>query len=181
MLKYLGRGILSLAILITAFILIKDSELVREADWLKAISGQEWLVYLVFTTSEIVFGLIPPELFMIWSLHHGISDYYTINVLFLFLISYASGVIGYYIGSRFSKTSLFMRFYESYLKKYEGSFRRYSGFILFVGAVTPLPFSAMCMLVGALNYSSGKFYLVSLTRILRFAVYGYLIWQVNAI
>ena len=177
----LVRGLLWLLAIIIVFILIKDTEFIRDSAWLHAISGQEWLVYIVFGLSEIIFGLVPPEFFMIWSLHHGISDYYIINVLFLAAISYAAGSFGYYVGFTFSKTSFFDRIYQRFLFKYEEPFKKFSGFILFVAAVTPMPFSAMCMLVGTIKYPLKKFYLITLTRILRFAIYGYIIWQVNSI
>ena len=181
LLRYLLRGLIWLLIIIIVFLLLKDSQYIRDSTWIHAISRQEWLVYIIFGLSEVIFGILPPEFFMIWTIHKGISDFYIINVLFLSMISYIAGIVGYFVGSRFSKTKIFHRVYNKFLHKYEPSFRRYSGFILFVGAVTPLPFSAMCMMVGTINYSKKKFYLITLTRFMRFGVYGYLIWQVNAL
>jgi len=179
--KYLLRGLLGFVVILLFFVLIKDSEFIKSQDWLRALSDNPIGVYTVFTLSEVIFGLIPPEFFMIWSLHHGITDNYVLNILFLACISYGAGAAGYYLGSFFSHTIIFKNFYKRYLVKYEDAFRKFSGFILFVGAVTPLPFSAMCMLVGTIKYPPSRFYLITLARILRFGILGYIVWQANAI
>ena len=179
--RNLWKGMVWLGILIVLFIFVKDSEFIKNADWLLSLSQEIWLVYVIFLTSEVVFGIIPPEIFMIWSLHHGITDAYVTNVIFLAIISYGSGISGYFIGRRFSSTRLYQRIHDNFLYQYKGVLRRFSGFIVVVGAVTPLPFSGMCMLVGTINYSLKKFYIISLTRFLRYAIYGYVVWQANAI
>ena len=178
---YLGRGIIWLTVILLIFILLKDSEYIKNIDWLTKLSAMEWLVYLIFALSEIVFGLIPPEFFMMWSLNSGATDSYVINVFLLSILSYGAGVLGYYIGLKFSKTRAFTRVLGSYMEKYKKPFRKFSGFVLFVGAVTPLPFSAMCMLVGTVSYPKSKFFIIILSRFLRFIVYGYVIWQVEGL
>lgn len=179
--KYLLRGLVWLSIFIILFIVLKDNEYIQNIEWLTNLTSQEWLIYLIFGLSEVIFGIIPPEFFMIWSINNGISDSYVTNVLFLAVMSYGAGISGYYIGKWFSKTGFFAKFLGRLLDRYQAPFRRYSGFIIFVGAVTPLPFSAVCMLVGTVNYPLNRFFLITLTRFLRFIVYGYLVWTVNGI
>ena len=180
-LRYLVRGLIWLSVFIILFIFLKDNAYIQNLDWLTSLSSQEWLMYLIFGLSEVIFGIIPPEFFMIWSIHNGISDSYVTNVIFLAVVSYGAGISGYFIGKWFSKTGMFATILGKLLYRYQAPFRRYSGFILFVGAVTPLPFSAMCMLVGTVNYPLNKFFIITLTRFLRFIIYGYLVWTVNGI
>ncbi|MDH5379296.1 MAG: hypothetical protein OEW75_00490 [Cyclobacteriaceae bacterium] len=175
------KGIIWLIVIVVIFILLKDSKFIREQDWLHTISDNNWLVYTIFMLSEVIFGLIPPEIFMIWSLNHGISEIYFVNVLILAAISYWAGMLGYSIGLNFTRTKIFKKLYDKYLHKYESEFRKFSGFILFVAAVTPIPYSAVCMLVGAIKYPRKYFYLISLTRIMRFALWGFFIYQANNI
>jgi len=177
--RNLWKGLLWLLAFIVLFIVLKDSEYFNKAEWIDVLSQKVGLVYLIFLISEVVFGIIPPEVFFVWSLHHGISDSYVTNVLLLSIISYFSGISGFFIGRKFSTLKIYQRIHDNFLYKYKGVLRRFSGFIVVVGAVTPLPFSGMCMLVGTINYPAKKFYLISLTRFLRFSIYGYIVWQAN--
>ena len=53
--------------------------------------------------------------------------------------------------------------------------------MVFIAAMTPIPFSAICMITGASRYHFFNFMLISTSRILRFILYAYAIWGVNAI
>ena len=64
---------------------------------------------------------------------------------------------------------------------YEEFFRRFGGFLIFVAAVTPLPYSAVCLLVGSVNFKFRNFLLISSTRFLRFAVYSYILWEAGSV
>jgi membrane protein YqaA with SNARE-associated domain len=99
------------------------------------------------------------------------------NLAILTIISYGAGILGYYIGKVFSKTKLYQeRIREKYLKQYEGKLKTFGGYLVFVGAVTPVPFSATCMLAGSVNLNIRYFLLICITRIIRFAFYGWMVW-----
>lgn len=176
--KNLLRGLISFFVLITLFILFEDyiQEVFYEHQ--AVIRANAPLMYSIYTLSEIVFGILPPELFMlIWISSKITLINYCINLTYLTLISYAAGVLGYFIGKYFSKTSIYKRIGEKYMKPYEGQLKRFGGYLVFVGAVTPVPFSATCMLAGSINYPFNTFLLICITRILRFAVYGWMVWS----
>ena len=103
---------------------------------------------------------------------------FIINLGILTLISYAAGILGYYLGKTFSKTKLYQeKIREKYLKQYEGKLKTFGGYLVFVGAVTPVPFSATCMLAGSVNLKFSDFLLICITRIIRFAAYGWMVWS----
>ncbi|MDH5400020.1 MAG: hypothetical protein OEX02_17855, partial [Cyclobacteriaceae bacterium] len=104
LIRNLGKGLIWLSVLLVVFVLLKDNEYIHNLEWLISVSKERWLVFFIFLTSEVVFGLIPPEFFMIWSLHHGFSDSYILNVFYLAIISYFAGVVGYFIGMTFART-----------------------------------------------------------------------------
>jgi len=108
-------------------------------------------------------------------------DYYILAVTFLALISYGAGVLGYWIGRFLNKALLYRYARRRFFTQYETLLRRFGGFLLFVAAVTPLPFSAVCMLLGSVKYNFKNFLLIALTRFLRFAFYSYLLWQAGSI
>ena len=175
--KNLLRGLLWFAVLITAFILLEDYLQQNFKHSIDAIEDKPIAFYSVFFASEVIFGLIPPEFFMmIWILHKISLVGYIINLTILTLLSYLAGIIGYYIGKRFSTTPFFKRMHVRYFAQYDRQLKRYGGYLVFVGAVTPLPFSATCMLAGSINYNFKEFLLICITRIVRFAVYGWMVW-----
>lgn len=177
LIRNLLRGILWFAIIITAFILAE--EYIRSAfeHDIEAIQDKPIILYMVFFASEVIFGLIPPEFFMLlWILHKISLFQYIINLAVLTILSYLAGVIGYLIGSNFSRTDFYKKLYVRYLLQYEQQLKRYGAFLVLVAAVTPIPYSATCMLAGSVNLPFRQFLFIGIARIIRFAAYGYLVW-----
>ena len=137
------------------------------------------MVYLVFIVSEVVFGIIPPELFMIWSIKHGLFNAYFLDVLFLAGISYTAGVLGYYVGANASKVGWLEPKLKKYVFRYKNSLNRFGGLLILVGAITPIPFSAICMLVGSTGYQFSRFLFIAAARFVRFTAYSAVILQAN--
>ncbi len=174
--KNLLRGLAWFAVIITAYILVQ-SELEVYEEQINKVGDNIPLLLSIFTLSEIVFGILPPEIFMlIWQTKGALSEY-VVNLSILTFISYGAGVAGYFLGRYFSRASMFKGVYERYLKPLEGSLKKYGGFLVVVGAVTPVPYSATCMLAGSVNFPLKTFLLLCITRILRFAVYGWMVWS----
>jgi membrane protein YqaA with SNARE-associated domain len=177
LIRNLLRGLLWFAVIITAFILAE--EYIRSAfqEDIESIQDKPALLYLVFFASEVIFGLIPPEFFMLlWILHKVTAGQYVINLLILTVISYLAGIIGYAIGRNFSRTALYKKLNARYLVEYQPQLKRYGAFLVLVAAVTPIPYSATCMLAGSVNLPFRQFLLIGIARIVRFAAYGYLVW-----
>lgn len=175
--KNLLRGLLWFAVILTAYILAsKDIKVYQEE--INNIGDRLPLLLGIFTVSEIVFGIIPPELFMLIWQSKGVLSEYVINLTYLTLISYAAGVLGYYIGFYFSRTLLYQRISDRYLKQYDQQLKTYGIYLVLVGAVTPVPFSATCMLAGSVNIPIRNFLIICISRILRFSVYGWMVWRV---
>ncbi|MFO7257033.1 MAG: VTT domain-containing protein [Bacteroidota bacterium] len=176
--RNLLKGFLWFAVIITAFILLEDYLQENFQETIGSIYDKPLPLFGIFFASEVVFGLIPPEFFMmVWILHDISLVSYIINLAILTILSYVAAIIGYWIGKRFSKTAFYTRLHERYLSQYDRNLQRYGGYLVFVGAVTPVPFSATCMLAGSIHYNFHEFLLICTTRILRFAVYGWMVWS----
>jgi membrane protein YqaA with SNARE-associated domain len=169
------RGLIWFAVILTAYILAAEEIEVYEKE-INAVGDRLPLLLSIFTVSEVVFGIIPPELFMLIWQSKGVLSEYILNLTYLTLISYAAGVLGYYIGKFFSKTPLYQRMHERYLKQYDAKLQRYGLYLVLVGAITPVPFSATCMLAGSVHTPIDKFLLICISRIIRFAGYGWAVW-----
>ncbi|MFN8889074.1 MAG: YqaA family protein, partial [Cyclobacteriaceae bacterium] len=172
--RNLFKGLAWFAIIIVVFVLLEGYIQQNFKEHIDTIRANPGILYGIYTISEIVFGILPPEIFMmIWILDNIDLSGFIINLTILTLISYAAGILGYYIGKVFSKTKFYQeRIREKYLKQYEGKLKTYGGYLVFVGAVTPVPFSATCMLAGSVNLNFKYFLLICITRVIRFAGYG---------
>ena len=173
--KNLLRGLIWFAIIITAYILASEDLKVYQEE-INDIGDRLPLLLGIFTVSEIIFGIIPPELFMLIWQSKGILSEYVVNLTYLTFISYAAGVLGYYIGHFFSKTNLYRRISDRYLKQYDRQLKKFGIYLVLVGAITPVPFSATCMLAGSVNIPIKDFLLICISRIIRFAGYGWAVW-----
>jgi membrane protein YqaA with SNARE-associated domain len=181
LIRNLLRGLVWLALIIGAFLFIKNKVDINYLAWLKPIYENTFIIFLIYFTSELVIGIIPPEIFMIWALRNGSIAEYMILILILAVISYLAGLAGYFFG-RYLHTTLVYRFIRrKFLTKMERKLNIYGLYIIIVAALTPLPFSGVSMLVGSVKYPLRKYILYSLTRFIRFAVYSWFIWEANTI
>jgi membrane protein YqaA with SNARE-associated domain len=115
---------------------------------------------------------------MVWILDKIDLVGFITNLVILTVISYGAGVLGYFIGKNFSKTSFYNKHIrEKYLKEYDARLKKFGGYLVFVGAVTPVPFSAMCMLAGSVNMRLRVFLIICIARVFRFALYGWMVWS----
>ena len=176
--RNLIKGLFFFAVIVIAFIFLEEYIQDNFKSHIDDIRANPGILYGVFTLSEIIFGILPPELFMmIWILDRIDVTGFIINLSILTVISYGAGVLGYYIGKNFSKTQFYQtNIREKYLKQYERNLKKFGGYLVFVGAVTPIPFSATCMMAGSVNMNFKSFLLICISRVFRFAFYGWMLW-----
>lgn len=139
------------------------------------------LVYSIFTLSEVIIGVIPPGIFMMWALKEAPLEEYVFILFILATISYIAGYIGYIFGRWFNGTALYAYLHKKYMERVEVYLHKYGMFLIIVAALTPVPFSASCMLVGAVRYSRKSFLLYALSRFLGFALHGWIVWEANQV
>jgi len=176
-LRQLGKGFLFLLVIIGGYILASKYFGFDLKEIMGPLYERPTLVFSLFLVSEFVFGIIPPEFFMIWSQRHGDLSVFMNNVSLLMVISYVAGVFGYWFGAYLNTTRIYRLVKKRIFGKFEKHFYKYGGFLVIVAAVTPIPFSGICMLVGSLRYPFNKFLLFAMARFVRFTVYAAIIWQ----
>lgn len=177
----LTKGLVWLIIILATVFFIRKAIDIEYIEWLVPVYGNLFFIYLIFTVSEVVFGIIPPEIFMLWALETTSLPRYILLITSFSVISYLAGILGYWIGSMLNRTNLYKFLYKRVLYKYENALHKFGLYLIIVAALTPIPFSAICMLVGAVKYSFEKFLLYAGFRFIRYAVYSYIIWQMNVV
>ncbi|RJE70518.1 YqaA family protein [Reichenbachiella sp. MSK19-1] len=181
LLSNLGKGLIWLVLILALFLIAKYYFQSGYDTVMQHLSDKPLLVFSAFTLSEVLFGIIPPELFMIWSLHQGGVIHYILFTILLAGISYTAGIIGYFFGRFFSTTPLYNKLLTKAGPQLKRQVKRFGGFMIVIAAATPVPYSAICMIVGAAHFKLSHFLLFGISRLLRFGVYAYVVWQVDKI
>jgi membrane protein DedA with SNARE-associated domain len=181
LLKNLLRGLVYMAILAVAYFLFKNYVVDRDrALWLEKFYEAPFLIYSIYIFSEIFFGLFPPEIFMIWALYKGDRLHYWMNVAFFTAVSYGAGFLSFLIGRYLQRVVIFRYMSRRFFSRYWPLFRKYGSVLIVTAALTPLPWATISILVGTSSYPMNKFLLVALSRVFRFAFYGYLVFHTKA-
>ena len=179
LLSNLIKGLIWLALILVIFIVVKKNVGPSLTRWEAYLYENPSLYYTIYVISELLAGIIPPEIFMLLSLDFGGVQSYILNTLLLATISYLAGIIGYGIGAYFNRTVFFRAFKRRYFKKFESQLHQYGSFLVIVAALTPIPFSAVCMFMGSVRLSIKTFLFAASSRFLRFGIYAYFVWQAN--
>lgn len=181
LLKNLLKGLGYMTILAVAYFLFKNYVVDKDqALWLEKFYENPLLIYMFYIFSEVFFGLFPPEIFMIWALYKGDHLHYWMNILFFTFVTYGAGFLGFLIGRYLQRVVIFRYMSRRFFSRYWPLFRKYGSVLLVTAALTPLPWATICILVGTSQFSMKKFLLVALSRVFRFAFYGYLIFHTKA-
>lgn len=133
------------------------------------------IVILFFLISESILGLIPPEIFILWSSKSAFP------LLFLFALataSYVAGAVSYFIGMRISLMPTVSKHVEQKIKQHIINLRKWGGLFIVVGAISPIPHSIVSIGAGLVGYKFKYYLLWSLFRYLRFAIYYLIILQI---
>ena len=133
------------------------------------------IVFLCFLISESLLGLIPPEIFILWSSKSAYPN------LFLFILataSYIGGLLSYLIGMRISYFPIISKYIEVNIHQYILNLRNWGGLFIVVGALSPIPHSIVSIGSGLIGYKFKYYLLWSLFRHLRFVIYYLVILNV---
>ena len=141
-----------------------------------AFDFPSFFVFLLFFTSEVVLGVIPPELFMIWAITSKPIESYLFYVIIFSILSYTAGFAAFLIGKYLHNTWLYDFMKRNIIGKYERKITAFGWLVIVVAAITPIPFSATCAVVGAVGFDRKKYLFYSLARFIRYAIYGFFIW-----
>ena len=175
------KGFFWFLAIILGFILVRKYGGVDWSSVLAPYLSNPWLVVVIYSLSEIFFGIIPPEIFFLWALEKGNPEVYAGYIVFFAVISYFAGFLAFLFGREFHKAKWFRAYRRYRLKKMTKLFGKYGGFLIVVAALTPVPFSGSCMLAGSAGYPVKKFLLYALFRFVRFFAYGLLLWLINPV
>jgi membrane protein YqaA with SNARE-associated domain len=127
-------------------------------------------VLFVFLISESFLGMIPPDLFIIWTAKFNSP---LVFLTLLGVLSYTGGIISYFIGRWLSQRPKIKTYTERVLDKYIILVRKWGGAFLVISALFPFsPFSMVTIAVSLFKYPFKYYLFFGISRIIRFIVQG---------
>ena len=127
-------------------------------------------VILLFFLSESITGMIPVDLFVIWTQKFESP---IIWLALLGILSYTGGVISYGIGLWIARRPRIKAFTERQLKGYISFVRKWGGAFIIIAALFPFtPFSLVVIALTLFHYPFRNFLLFALARLVRFVLQG---------
>ncbi len=128
------------------------------------------LVLIIFFISESFLGLVPVDLFMIWTTKF---DHPIVYLSLLGILSYIGGIISYKIGTWISERKKIKAYTEKMLQKYILFVHKWGGAFIIIAALFPFsPFSLVTIAVSLFRYPFKKFLIFGTSRLLRFVLQG---------
>jgi membrane protein YqaA with SNARE-associated domain len=173
--RYLGKSVLIIVLVYALLVLLAVLIGKYLVDFNQLFQGMidrlsDRLVVVLFFLSESFLGLIPVDLFVIWSqkFSHPLPSLVMLGVL-----SYAGGIVSYGIGDWISRRKRIREFTEKRLENYINFVRKWGGAFIVVAALFPFtPFSMVVIALTLLQYPFRWFLLFAIARICRFALQG---------
>jgi membrane protein YqaA with SNARE-associated domain len=178
--KYVGRnllGILAIYGLLILIVFLIGKYLVDFEQLFQGIISRlsDRFVLLLFFASESFTGMIPVDLFVVWTQKFENSMAY---LALLGVLSYLGGIISYGIGIWISRRPKFKAFSERRLRKYMGFVRKWGGAFIVIAALFPFtPFSLVVIAVTLFKYPFRLFLLYGIARLVRFVLQGIILFN----
>jgi membrane protein YqaA with SNARE-associated domain len=173
--RYVGRSLLVIVLVYSLIVLVGYLVGTYLVDFNQLFQGiierlSDRLVVILFFVSESFLGLIPVDLFVIWT--QKFAHPFPFLVL-LGVLSYSGGVISYGIGKWISRRSRIRAYTERRLARYVEFVRKWGGAFIIIAALFPFtPFSLVVIAVTLLHYPFRLFLLFALARLVRFILMG---------
>jgi len=133
-------------------------------------------VLILFFCSESFLGLVPVDLFVLWSVKHESP---IIFLTILGVLSYIGGIISYGIGLWFATRPRIKAYIEKKLQKYISFVKRWGGAFIIIAALFPFtPFSTVTIAVSLFRYPFRLYVIFALTRLVRFVLQGVIFFNI---
>jgi membrane protein YqaA with SNARE-associated domain len=173
--RYVGRSVLLILLVYVVVVLLVFLIGKYLIDFNSLFGGiieklSDRFVILLFFVSESFTGMIPVDLFVVWTQKF---DSPLPWLALLGVLSYTGGVISYGIGKWISGRPKIRTFTEKRLENYMEFVRKWGGSFIVIAALVPFtPFSLVVIAITLFKYPFRLFLLFALARLVRFVLQG---------
>ncbi|MCH8332034.1 MAG: VTT domain-containing protein [Bacteroidetes bacterium] len=176
-LKNLFKAIFSTVLIIALFLVLQKLFLKDLFLAINLPSSFPALMFGAFFLSESFLGILPPDLFILWTMQY---ENFWFMLSLLAILSYLGGIVAYQIGSLIGENSLVHRWIHKQFDRHKKDVQRWGGFVIIIAALTPLPFSPISILAGTLEFPFKKYYIFALSRLARYFIYALVLMYFTA-
>lgn len=128
-----------------------------------------------FYITAVAFIPLPDHALSVFAWMGGMNFWVDIGISTLGSVT--GGMTAYYLGKLLKQTALYARLMKRYKAKTEYLIRTYGGKGLAITCLTPLPYSPVCWMCGALDFSLSRFFWILF--ICRLIKVTYVLWFVK--
>lgn len=133
------------------------------------------IVFTIFFISEMLMGIVPPEIFIAWGLE-SISPWFYMFILAA--LSYINGIIAYFFGVWLYRRKSVRNYINNKIPHHIANLRKWGGLFIFAGAMLPLPHAMVSFSSGLIKFNFGQYLLWALFRFVRFFVFAVLMFNI---
>ena len=179
--SYVGRNVLLIIVIYAIFILLvflTGQYLVNFNRFFESLLDflSDRFVLILFFVSESFLGLVPVDLFVVWTQKFNAPLPY---LALLGVLSYTGAIISYRIGRWISGMPGVKAYSEKKLINYMDFARKWGAAFIIIAALFPFtPFSMVVIALALLRFPFKLFLLFALSRLVRFVIQGFLFFDV---
>ncbi len=126
---------------------------------------------LLLLVSDSVISPLPPDLILLVVAKSQWREHWYIYVPILGMVSTLGGVVGWSIGRGLAHVKFAPKVLKDIVMQEKERVQKFGAWAVFLGALTPVPYSATCWTAGFLGLDFKKFLLVNLARFPRILIY----------
>lgn len=178
--SFIGKNLLRLLLVLGSFALVVwlTTTYLIDIDRMEELIFSHlpnWLIITTLFLSECFTGILPPDMFILWA---KTFEHPYLIVLILASSSYIGGIVSWSIGMQLHRLGRVKQWVHIKFAEQFKTFKKYGGLVIFISALTPLPFSPVSVVAGMVQYPFRSYLLVALSRFVRFFLYAYVFYQV---
>ncbi len=170
--KNLIRTLVSLVLLFVVLAVLGklyEQQLLAVTEGVYQKVGVGGLLAILFTT-DAIFSPVPPDVVLVVIANSTLHQQWAWLLPVVGVVSAAAGSTGWVIGRRFAAFRWASPWISKVRRKHQDMLRRYDRWAVALGAITPLPFSLICITAGALGMPYKRMAPITLLRIPRFLI-----------
>jgi membrane protein YqaA with SNARE-associated domain len=175
----IARSFFYIAVLLGLYVLLKSYIVTGLEQWIEYASERKTLMFGLFFISELAFGLVPPEVFFVVFPKEEYSFFsFSCIMVLMSIMSYMAGSIIFLVGRFLGRRGNFRLFDNRWYLQYKEKMEVYGNVLLVLACTTPIPYATVALVAGSQEYPFPRFLIISITRLLRFVIYGAVVYYV---
>lgn len=175
--KNIARGLYSLLALLALSLVLGvyfETQIQQFSEYFVNEYHPFYLMVFVFF-NDLIISPIPPDIFLLLLAKASSYPNRELIVFGMGVASSLGGIAGWFLAGRVIKADWLGKRFLKYMAENEEQMKKFSKWMVALGALTPLPYSMTCWAAGIIKMNFKDFCLMASLRIVRFLGYYYVL------